>query len=252
MSTFWQSRTGGVRVTRAPAEGVPGQGIYEESSVPQAQLGELLVVGDRAFRYAKNGASALAAGKMCQGAAPAANHLNCAVAANAGAGSRTVTVTLGATALAADAYAEGWFHVNDATGEGQCYRIKSHPAAGSAEAVVVTLYDEIVTALTTSSEVTLTANLYNGVVIAPNGGLTSAAVGVPLVPITASYYFWLQVGGCAPVLTQGTVVIGQPVGLGGTADGACGPLAADTTDVWGSVIRVNASTEYSLINLKLF
>lgn len=251
MGTFWQTRTGGSRVTRAPNEGAPGQGIYEQSSVPQAKVGEELVVGDRAFKYALNGAVALDPGKMCQGAAPVANHLNCAVAAAAGAGSNTVTVTLGATALSANAYAEGWLHVNDVNGEGQCYRIKSHPSALSAGTVVVTLYDEIVTALTTSSEVTLTANLYSGVVIAPNTGLTSAAVGVPLIPVTAAHYFWIQTKGVAAVLTQGTVVIGQKVGLGGTADGACGPVASDVTDTWGRVVRVNASTDYSLIDLKL-
>ena len=230
---------------------VVGQSVYEESSTPKAKLGHRLVLGERVFRYGKAGSSNLSRGKMCQGPAPVANHKNIAVAAAAAAGATEITVTLGATAATKNQYAEGYLHVNDANGEGQCYKIKSHPAGSASGSLTVTLYDPIETALTTSSEVTLTANPFNGVIVAPNGGLTQIVVGVPLIAVTAGYYAWFQTRGPAPVLGQGTLVIGQNVGLGGTADGACGPVSADTTFVWGKVMQVNASTEYALIWLTL-
>lgn len=230
---------------------IPGQSIYEESATPKAKTSARLVLGDRVFRYCLNGGVALAAGKMTQSAAPAANHSNLTVAAAVAAGSRTITATLGATAAAKNLYAGGYVHVNDVTGEGGCYRIKGHEAVLSSGVITLDLYDEVQLALTTSSQVTLTKGSYDSVIIAPNGGLTAPARGVPLLAITASYYFWLQTKGPAPVLTIGTVVIGQKVGLGGTNDGAAGPVAADVTDTWGRVMQVNATTEYSLIDLCL-
>jgi len=230
---------------------VVGQDIYEESSTPKCRIGLLLQLGDRFFRYAKNGAVALAKGKMTQGAVAIANHRNIVVAAAAPAATTTVTVTLGATAVVANQYADGYLHVNNEAGEGVTYRIKSHPAAAASANLVVTLYDALETALTTTSRVTLTKGKYDSVVIAPAAGLTSAATGVPLINVAAGNFFWMQTKGPAAVLTQGTIVIGQNVGLGGTVDGACGPVGAVTTDVWGRVLQVNASTDYSLIDLSL-
>ena len=229
---------------------LPGQSIYEASETLKGKIGTILHLGERAFVYAQAGAVALAAGKMVQSSAPVPNHLNITPAVTA-VYSQEVTVTLGATEATKNQYRNGWFHVNGDAGEGQCYRIKSNPAADSGATCLITLYDSIAVALTAASDVTLTANAYKGVIIVPHAALTAPARGVPLVAITEAYYGWLQVAGPAPVLTQGTVVIGQKVGLGGTADGACGPVAADVTDVWGTVMQVNASTEYSLIDLTL-
>ena len=245
-------RPTGAMVTGPQRTVAPGQGIYEQSEEAVALLGEELKVGDALFVYSKNGSGdALAAGKMCQASAPVANHLDlaCAVAA---AGSRTVTVTLGGTAVTADQYADGILAVNAGVGLGQKYRIKSHPAQTSTTGdVVITLYDDIVTALDATSKATLTKHPHDGLLVVPSGGLSAPAHGVPLIPVTASYYFWLQRSGDAPCLTQGSVIIGQPVGLGGTADGACGPIAADTTAAWGVTARVNSSGEYSTITLQL-
>lgn len=234
------------------------QSLYEESSTQNHMLGTRLDLGDgRVFRYTKNGATALAAGKLIQCAVPVANHLNCAAYAAAAVGAMKVSVTLGATALTINYYAEGYMHCNDVSPEGHIYKISHHLAADASAVVVVNLFDPIVKALTTSSEVTLTKHPNDGVVIAPNGGLTQPIIGVPIIDVTASYYFWAQTWGSCAVLTQGTVVVGMGVGLGGTADGACGPIAitgnaaADTAQSVGVVRQVNASTEYSLIDLRI-
>ncbi|MEW6214549.1 MAG: hypothetical protein AB1478_05000 [Nitrospirota bacterium] len=229
-------------------------GIYGTSStLPEgSRLGMKLVMDDgRVFHLCKAGASNLAAGKMCQGAAPVANHLNCVVAEATAVEAKKIKVTLGATAATADQYAEGTLHVNDVDSEGYIYKVKTHLAIDASASGYFELYDPVAKALTTSSEVTLTKNLFDGTIVVPAGGLSQVVVGVPIVDVTASYYYWSQTEGPAAVLTQGVVVIGQKVGLGGTADGACGPVAADVTATWGWVMRVNASTDYSLIFLTI-
>lgn len=227
-------------------------GLYETSStLPDGgKIGmRLPLIDGRVFHLAKAGTSNLLVGKMGQGAAPEAQHLKCAVAAAAAIGDMRVSVTLGSVAAAANLYAEGSLHIDTGTGLGTGYKVSDHLAIVLSTAGYFNLYDPIAVALDTSSYATLCKNRWDGAVVAPNGGLTQKAVGVPLVPVTASYYYWAQTWGPCPLLTQGTVVIGQPVGLGGTADGACGPIGAYTTAVWGTVMRVNASTEYSLIDL---
>jgi hypothetical protein len=229
-------------------------GIYQTSdTLPDGgRIGMKLRIDDgRVFKLAKAGVVALAAGKAVQGVVPVVAHLNCAVAEAAADEAVKVKVTLGATAAAANLYAEGTLHVNAAAGAGYCHKIRGHAAIAASGSDYFTLYDPLAKALTTASKVTLTKNLWDSVVIAPAGGLTAAIAGVPVVDVPANNYFWCQTAGQAPVLTQGTVVIGQNVGLGGTADGACGPVALDTTVIWGYVMRVNASTEYSLIFLQI-
>lgn len=227
-----------------------GQSILECSETQKHKLGARLVLGERVFRYCEDAGSGLSAAQLVQAAAPVAHHNNVAASAAVAAGGYQVIPTLGATAAAINLYQNGWLHVNDAAGEGQLYRIKSHPAADASATLTVTLYDQIITALTTSSEVTLTQNLYKDVIVVPTT-LTGAVVGVNLIDITASYYFWAQTKGPCAVLTAGTVVIGNNVCPITTA-GAVGPLATDSIlPIVGRVIQVNASEEYSLIDLNL-
>jgi len=230
------------------------QSIYETSSTALARLGTRAVTGDgRVFRYAKAGSSAIAAGVLCQGPAPVANHKNIAVYAAASVGDTLLYVTLAGTSVSANDYAEGYVHANNTSPAGNIYKIKSHPDlnVSVSTTLALTLYDPITKAFTTSSKVTLTKSPYNSIVIAPSSGLTQIPVGVPIVDIAAGYYGWVQTWGPCPVLTQGTVVIGQNVGLGGTTDGAIGPVTAATTAVVGWTQQVNASTEFSLIYLTI-
>ena len=229
------------------------QGLFEESSVEKHRVGTLRKLSDgRVFAYALNAAVALAAGKLTQSPAPAANWKNIAVAAAAAIGDKRVSVTLGATALTANYLKDGFLHVNDAAGEGHLYKIRGHAAADASAAVWIDLYDAIRVALTTSSEVTLTCHPQANVIVLPTTA-TSAPAGIPPIAVTASYYFWNQVKGPAAVLTDGTIVIGQHVRLSDAVAGAVEPLdrdgtAEDEAEV-GTVLQVNADTEYSLINL---
>jgi hypothetical protein len=120
-------------------------------------------------------------------------------------------------------------------------------------------------ALTTSSYLTFTKSPWDQAIVIPNAALTQIPVGVPLVTIAASnttggtysqgvdYYGWLQTWGPCIIYGVGTLVIGNNVAIGGTTDGAAGPNIGSTTiPTWGSVMRVNATTTFSLVNLKLF
>ena len=103
---------------------------------------------------------------------------------------------------------------NDGPGEGEVYRIKSHPAhdASDDNTVIITLDepDGIRTALTTATEAQIIENPYSAVKIMDGDGtMESGALGVTTIPMTASYYGWLQTAGI------GSVAIGAAVGVVG-------------------------------------
>jgi hypothetical protein len=226
------------------------QGIYQQSSRQLEELDTVRELADgRVFAYAQAGASDLAVGKLTKGAAPSANASDEVLAASAAAGAIEVSVTFGG-AVTADFYKDGWLWINDDAGEGYAYRVKGHPAGTAA--VAVSLKDPLRCAITAgASTVSLVQNRQKSVVVAP-ATLTGIPVGAPVIPVTAGYYFWNQVKGPCPVLTQGTIVIGNVVGPSASTPGAVAALA--TTDIIGpvgDVMAVNASTEYSLVNLAI-
>jgi len=229
------------------------QDIYKESSVQLEELGTLRILSDgRKFQYARAGATALAAGKVTQTAIPSANASDEVVAASAAVGDMSISVTFGG-AVTADFYKDGLLWVNDDTGEGHLYRVRGH-AAGTT-AVIVYLKDPIRVAVTAGSgTVSLIQNPQDLVLVYPTTG-TGAPAGVPPIPVTANYYFWNQVAGPVPVLTDGTVVIGQHVRVSDGVAGAVEPLDRDGANEneaeVGTVLAVNADTEYSLINLSI-
>ena len=251
--------------------------IYNESATKKCMLGTVIQLNDgRKYAYAKAGAAGLAVGKLMQSAITAADHVkDMVVAANAaiGATSISVTVTSGGTAVTKDQFKDGFLFVNDATGEGQCRRIKSNTAAAAAAATTITLYNDeplTVALVASTSEVGLVVNPYNGVLVSPTT-LTGLPIGVTPIAVTANYYFWLQISGICACLTSGTVVVGMPVYASTDAAGAVGPDAhihvenaataytqsANTAAARAVISRVGicrqvaATTEYSLIQLQL-
>ena len=228
------------------------QEIYKESDTQKTDLGALARTPDgRAFRYVKAGGTALVAGKLQQGPDITAYHQNVAVAAAAAIGATQVTVTLGATAATAGQYANGYLIVNDETGEGQTYQIKSNPAADASASLVVTLYDEdaLVTALTTSSEVCLIPNLYNGVIVNPTTP-TNAPVGVAVYPITASYYGWVQVYGVVSCLNDSNTTVGLAIAPSQSVAGSV-KTGATTLDSIGTALQAGVDTEYRTVFLRI-
>ena len=224
------------------------------SSVQEFPLGTELWHGERKFRYAKAGGTALAVGKLMQGTVPLAGHIDEAVGEPV-AGDTTITFTPNTVTtddIAKNALAGGYIYVNDDTGEGYMYQIKSHPALTGGASGTITLVDPINLALGASATCTvLYPTFYKAILHASPP--TAHLLGVTVAAVTADYYCWLQVKGPCPVLTDGTIVIGDLVVPSANTDGAVMASAAIETDgpQIGRVMAVNATTEYSAIWLML-
>jgi hypothetical protein len=227
----------------------PAQGVYEENASQKAELGYRLAFSDgRVFRYAKAGASNLAAGKAVKaGLISEDREINKAVTTATLAGAYTVTLT---TSSAVTTGADGYLQINDDTGEGSLMKIKLTAAnASTATRTDVTLYDPIPLALTTSSEGTIIHNPYEQCEIATNN--TQIVLGVPPIAVTAEYYFWLQTWGIASVLVTGTPAAGVRVTVSEVVNGAASAMATATIQAFGIMGLVGVDTEYKPVFLTI-
>ena len=212
-------------------------------------LGSRLLYGNTVYSYGRLAAVAVTAGKCVTHAASIAHHFDLTPTAGVAAGETAISVETAGTDITLNQYANGYLYVNDAAGEGQMLRIKSNPAHDhSADpSIVITCYDDLATAITTSSRITLIPDPRSGL-IGQAATTTGATLGVTIVDMAASAYGWFAVSGPATVLTSGTLVVGNhAVPLG--AVGAVGPAAGDVIQGSGTVMSVNVTTDYSLINL---
>jgi len=234
---------------------LPEPDVRAESATQEFPLGTALITDDGVFRYAKCGGSAVTIGKLLQQAAVDTNDdADVAVAAAAAVGATTVTITGPTGGFTANQYKDGWMYVNDQAGEGATYKIKSHPAISASASGVITLVDPIEVALTTSSQVGFRKNLYDGVIVNP-----TTASGIPVGVVnhssfTASYYAWIKTKGVAAVLTNGTVVLGEPITISNTTAGSVDAYDEDGASnnvIVGQVMAVGGSTEYSLVKIDL-
>ena len=191
-----------------------------ETSGQKLKLGTKGVTPDgRVFYYARNGSAAITTAGMIVDAGTAltvaAHDMDVPAAANA-AGTTGITISVPTTDLTKNQYADGYIIFNDGPGEGEVYRIKSHPAhdASVTNDVVITIDepDGIRTATTTSSLCGFIVNPYAAVKIIDGAGTAeTGALGVTTIPMTASYYGWIQTAGI------GSVAVGAAVGVVGDA-----------------------------------
>ncbi len=188
-------------------------GSYPTAAHPVGTRGHL--DDGRVFYYAKNTGTALAAGKLVMAEIVAGDFLDEAVAAASAIGTSTITVTLGAVAVTLNEYANGFITITDAAGEGHNYKIRSHPVAAGAASCVITIYDTVQVALTTSSKYSLMKNPWQDVLIAA-AAHAHMAVGVPNTAITANEYFWCQTWGIASVWDDDATAIGASMQSGTT------------------------------------
>lgn len=226
--------------------------IRSNSSVQEAPLGAKVVTpnGD-AYRYVQAGATALIPGKLQDGPANDTNNANGAVVLGT-AGAITITITVGASAITANQFAEGAVVINDEAGEGYTYTIKSHPAADAAASLILTLDEDepVVTALTTSSQVTLVANPYKDVIIHA-AAETGIPVGVAVTAITAEYYGWVKTRGIVSCLHDATPAeIGEGVDASTTTDGCVTESVAPLLQVGVACVQ-GVSTEFNPIYLNM-
>ena len=186
----------------------------KETASAEHALGTKMVLPDgRTFYYAKNSSAAITtAGMIVDGiAAVAAHDMDVPPTAAQSVGDNTVSLEVPTTDLTKDQYKDGYLIFNDADGEGEVYRIVSHPAHDASDdaTVIITIEDEgLQTAITTSTEAQLIYNPYTDVkLIDGDGTMTTGPLGVTTIPVTASYYCWLQTSGIA------SVAIGAQVGV---------------------------------------
>ena len=189
-----------------------------ETSEQKQKLGTRAVTPDgRVFYYAKNSSAAITpAGKIVDGIAAVAAHDMDLAAAAASAGATSFTSGTSLT-VTKDQYADGYVVFNDGPAQGEVYRIKSNTAVSSATGLEITIDepDGLRTALTTSSLFGLVYPPYKDVkIIDGDGTMTTGPLGVNPIPVTASYYFWLQTAGVSSVLSGAAVaVVGDAVGV---------------------------------------
>lgn len=205
---------------------IDGQPLYATSTTKKHDLGYRWALPDgRVFRYAKNGAVALAAGKLVQ--AKATQHVSATVGltnrallagTTAAIGATTIKVSIATTMTTtnlppsvANGFAGGLLTVGLGTGLGHSYRIgtsltsaQALYGAGVTNFLTLGLDDPIRVALTTTSSVlTVTKNPYDDVVVARPAAVTGMPLGVTPIVVAAStatvpVYFWLQTwGACA-------------------------------------------------------
>ncbi len=221
-------------------------------------LGTALITDDGVYRYSRCGAAAVTLGKLLQQAAVGNSTWikDVAVATTTAIGDTSVTITTPTGDLTLDQLKDGYLFVNAGSGSaGAVYKIKSHPAATAAASCVITLVDPLETILTAgTSKLGLRKNLYDGVIVAP-----TLPTGIPVGVVnhssfTAVYYAWIKTKGIVPVLTNSTVVVGEPVIHGNTTAGsvdAYNLAGASMCVIVGTVISVAATTEYSLVKIDL-
>lgn len=228
------------------------QGLFEQGTVKLHQLGEKVTLsnGD-IFRYAQVGGSNISKGKLQLAPVQKTNHHNQPAIAAVAVGAYEVRVDLGATALVANEYQDGYLVANDVAPEGDIYDIASHPAADSGTDVIVSLKTPVRTAITTSSEFTFVHNAWRKVVEGTT--VTQRAAGVALINGTAAYYVWLKTRGVMPTLIGSAATLGADLIVGGTAG-----AVTDRTDALGASaepvvavadIVVGVATEYNPVRL---
>ena len=221
---------------------------WAESSTQLFPLGTSLVYGNNVYRYGLLGGTAVTAGKLVQHAAIDSNHANMTATAAVDAGETAISVETGGNDMTLNEYADGYLWVNDVNGEGQTMRVKSNPAHDhSADpSVVITTYDPLATALTTSSQLSIIHNPMTGLIVAP-ATETGAVMGATVIDMTADYYGWFCVSGPQALLTVGTLVVGNIAVRSGGSDGGVAPATDNVLTEIGEVMAVSANTEYSLI-----
>lgn len=231
----------------SPAPGNNGEGgpVAQRGRYP---LGQQLVLPDgRKFRFALNGGSTLVVGEV-QGSAAIITTDQSMTAVAAAVGARTISFVHGAATVVINYFAEGYAIISLTPGLAETYRIASHAALTSSGTDTVNLAPghAVRTALTATSDISLLANPYAGVVVVA-ATIAQPPVGVAKVALTSGQFGWLQTRGPCGVICTGTMTIGSPAVMllsGGTA-GTPAPASAATQPQVGLVQMVEATGEAS-------
>lgn len=196
----------------------------------------------------------LATNKLMQSnAQTAAYHLGTVSAQAIGDTSITYTFVGGAATTVANQFSGGFISIVTGTGSVQQLQISSSPAVTSKTTITLGLQDPLVIATAASATAELYANPYSAPVVTPGSSLTGTVLGATVVGVTVSTtqptYFWIQSGGFATVLGQGTTAIG----LGGSNGSVAGSMAvvAATTPQLAIAMEAGADGLYTVWDLNI-
>ena len=219
--------------------------------------GTRMVLPDNRVYYYGQTAGAQTAGAICQSPVGIANHDMDLATNTASSGDKSVTVTVGGTAVTANQYADGYLYVNDGTGEGHIYKIRQHDAISSSGSGAINLYDgdAIATGFVAATIGGLAKNPYKDFIVYPTTA-TGHAVGVAATDFDDDDYGWLQTWGPAAVLCDVAFVIGNHVRVSDGTAGSGEPLDRDASNENDEVIGVASviapvTTDYGFVNLTI-
>lgn len=231
----------------------PGdQSIFDSSTVQLAAIGTRKVVGDRVFRYSQSGAAPVGIpGNIMQ-----SNYQLISATAGGGtapsqSGGKTFIFYF-ATSTPANAYAEGYIMCQSGTSsnQGQCYKVKSHPAVATTSTGLLTLYEPLVLNANTGDTWTLIDNPYSNLTINTAG--TAASAGVCPIAVTTNDFFWLQTWGPCCVKAGVAVNTGISVGAGNTGQTAGITVITGTVpNSIGYTLQMHTASQYGMIFLQI-
>ncbi|MEK0325508.1 MAG: hypothetical protein QQN63_07370 [Nitrosopumilus sp.] len=179
--------------------------LYQDSANPNHKLGEKYIdEWGRVFRYVQAGGTDLVTGNLMQEPAEVTNYRSMVVQAASAIGSTNIAVTLGGTAVTASQFESGDLIVESSTGIGQAFKIVSHDVQTGTTGTCNFVVDRpVAIALTTSSQVSVRKNSYDGVIQYPTTP-TGGPVGIAIVVISDGNFGWIQsAGDCAALYDTG-------------------------------------------------
>ncbi len=230
-----------------------GNDPYVQDATQQHPLGALgMAENGDCYRYAKLAADATA-GKLLVSLGREANHQNIALSAAAAAGDKLLVPTVGATAVDANEYDEGWIVFSDVSPEGELYKIVKHDASTGSEAVNFYVERGILTAATTSSEVALVRNPWNSPAVSQLIAERAAGVTISDWDVSEAAYGWLKTRGVAACLVDTAgVTVGYKVTISDQVNGAVGLYSdVDAECVVGQAMQTGTATEFNPIYLSI-
>jgi hypothetical protein len=176
-------------------------------------------------------------------------------AAAAAAGARSVALTLGGTAVAADEYRDGYLVVDltTNTGFGHLYQINTHGAVASSGVFNIPLRGPVQVEISTAANsCSLIPNNYSGVILAIATTPTATLAGVAAGPIPIGQFGWVQVAGICKCLGVTPIAATGTYCMVGTTTGAViaqSTAVSATVPNVGQVLQGVVTASYSTINL---
>ena len=221
----------------------------------------MVVEDGRVFRFAENGGTAAVSGRVFQAIVHTVAD-NGAQAVDTLASGVTVLTGVGATnnAVAVNVLDEGYIFIDTAAQLDPVHRIKTNAAISSGGTGNVTLYTETKDAIAAAETVSYIENPWRDIIIHASPQ-TAPLVGVIVVAVAANEFGFVQTGGLAKVLVDGTWIVGDEIIASDATDGT-GEIRefAEATDAdrarenaqtLGYAVMVGSSTLYGLAHLTL-